>query len=104
MLATSAASVRPMTHLQFQMAVAYELMGLPIPSLADRTNIVPQEAIPIARRAPLRNDAHILHLTIKRWVCHVCRKRTWYICPKCCRMRLCRGDCFDYYHEAPVAL
>jgi hypothetical protein len=99
-----AASVRPMTHLRFQMVVAYELMGLPVPSLANRTNVVPQEVIPVARPAPLRTDAHIPHLIVKCRVCHVCRKRIWYICPKCCGTRLYCGDCFDYYHEAPVAL
>lgn len=97
-----ARGVRPKTHLDYQLEVAYSLMGLPVPRSQDGA------AIPQARAMgsrPLAMGAvHIPELTRLRRVCRLCRKRTQYICRQCSSIRLCFGDCFTSYHESAVTL
>jgi hypothetical protein len=85
----TATGIRPMSHADFQLSMAYSLMEWEAqPRVA---------ACPIQSR-PIHHSAHMR----ARRVC-VARhnsNRTHYVCPACGDLPLCLEDCFVSYHVA----
>jgi len=93
------------THCDFQLEVAYSLMGLPTPaSSAGLSTALARRPRATTYQIPDAGRPHFPNLTRLRRVCCVCRKRTAYNCRLCNDVRLCLANCFRTYHEAPVTL
>lgn len=87
---------KALTHKEFQLQASYSLMGRPY-----RSGGVVRSGDAVRRIPPRPCDdlvSHVPRKTNLQRVCHICKRRTFWVCPQCEGVRLCTSACFEFFH------
>lgn len=101
---------KEVSHKEFQMEVAMDLMGIPkgahdISTSTSHTQLALKVAARVAtpwsrnpQGVPQKGgpSCQYSYRSKMRRVCSICGKRTIWFCPGCCKMQVCWGRCFIY--------